>query len=147
MKTIDLSWEDLKPREDLGEDWYEWGGIDEEANVYLPGCRVVLSVGALIDTGGGYLDTGGGDLRTGGGYLRCGTLYWRRMDMPQVGGQMSTGKIRPTAHQRAYWEDRLGVELPGCWGEIEKKIALMLPELLKRECWTPTERWILESYR
>jgi hypothetical protein len=33
VETIKLERENLKPRPDMGENWYEWGGCDTKANI------------------------------------------------------------------------------------------------------------------
>ena len=175
MKTIEVKREDLKKRDDLGRDVYEWGGYHGEANILLPGCNIVLSPSRRLDTGGGHLDTGGGNLDTrggdlytrgghldtgggnlytgggnldtGGGGLICGVLYWKLMCMPAVPREkLHVGKVRPVECCRAYWSERLGIKLEGCYRKIEAEMADKLPELLARTDWTPTERWILESH-
>jgi len=47
-----------------------------------------------------------------------------------------------------YWSDRLGVKLGklDTWQEIESKILPLLPELLKRNCWSKSERRVMESW-
>ena len=102
----------------------------------------------FIDTNGGYIDTHGGYIDTHGGSLKCEILYWRLMCMPKV-AEMTIGKVRPDALMREYWQTRLGIMLVGCWNDIEKQLAPHLdkiPELLKDPKWTPTERWIMESW-
>ena len=119
-----------------------------------------IRTGGYIWTGGGNISTGGGDIRTGGniwvcggylstggGYLRCKALYWSCTMMPDVPrGKMQIGIVRPNGRDRNYWEKRLGVELPGCYEEIAEKIVPLLPDLLKLDKWSETERWIMESW-
>ena len=57
------------------------------------------------------------------------------------------GKILPTEQARGYWEERLGVQLPGCYAEIEKLIVPKLPDILKRTDLTKCERRVLESWQ
>ena len=175
MKTIRVGLDDCKKRDELGDNVYEWGGYNGVANIVLPGCDIVLSRGGSIDTGGGYIYTGGGSIDTGGGYIYtrggdiytgggsidtgggyintgggdmvCGILYWRLMCMPHVlKDKLAVAKVRPDVVCREYWAERLGMELVGCYNNIERALSERLPELLQREDWTPTERWILESH-
>ena len=154
MKTIRVGLDDCKKRDELGDNVYEWGGYNGVANIVLPGCDIVLSRGGSIDTGGGYIYTrggyiytGGGYIDTGGGYMVCGILYWRLMCMPHVlKDKLAVAKVRPDVVCREYWAERLGMELVGCYNNIERALSERLPELLQREDWTPTERWILESH-
>ena len=104
--------------------------------------------GGDIDTNGGYINTGGGYIDTGKGIIKCGILYWRLMCLPKA-GKIIVKKVRPDDFLREYWEERLGIKLEGCWREIEEQLAPILckiPELLKDPKWTPTERWIIESW-
>ena len=135
------------------------GDLSIEANVVVR-LDKPLVVGGYIWTGGGNISTGGGDIRTGGniwvcggylstggGYLRCKALYWSCTMMPDVPrGKMQIGIVRPNGRDRNYWEKRLGVELPGCYEEIAEKIVPLLPDLLKLDKWSETERWIMESW-
>ena len=99
---------------------------------------------------GGYLNVGGnidvrGQMKAQS--VRCRVLYWGLMCLPNVPRQkIHVSKIRPIACCREYWSERLGVNLTGCYAEIEAQIKPMLPTLLHRDDWTVTERWILESY-
>jgi hypothetical protein len=38
------------------------------------------------------------------------------------------------------------MKLSGCYEEIEKQVTPHLVEWLKLDKWTPTERWIMESW-
>jgi len=70
-------------------------------------------------------------------------LFWEFIYEPPF---KTEGKIYPTPACREYWEERLGMELEGCYKEIEKKIAPKLPKILKRKDLTRCERRILESW-
>jgi hypothetical protein len=58
MKTIKLTRENLKPRPDLGEDWYEWEGCDTRANIEIDE-GISLYVTGYIETNGGCIFTDG----------------------------------------------------------------------------------------
>jgi len=122
------------------------GGSIETGGGYIGG-GYIETHGGYINAGGGYIDTGGGYIDTGGASLACGVLYWRLMCMPGVPPeQLRVGRVRPDAMCRGYWEQRLGMALEGCWSAIERQVRPQLADLLAREDWTPTERWILESH-
>ena len=59
----------------------------------------------------------------------------------------TTGKIYPTASARKYWQARLNLDLSGCYGDIEKVVAPLIPDILKRTDLTACERRIIESWK
>jgi hypothetical protein len=129
------------------------GGIyTDGGNINTHGGNIYTHGGGIY-THGGNINTHGGDIDTHGGgidccTLNCGILYWCLMCMP-VTKKIVAEKIRPDECCREYWQERLGIELTGCWDEIEKTLAPYLekiPEILKDPKWTPTERWIIESW-
>jgi hypothetical protein len=68
MKTIKLTRENLKPRPDMGEDWYEWEGCDTEADIIVD-AGIDLFVTGNIYTHGGDINTFGGAIHTGGAHI------------------------------------------------------------------------------
>ncbi len=56
------------------------------------------------------------------------------------------GKIYPTAQTRNYWEERLKLDLSGCYQEIEERVKGLLPEILKRDDLTKCERKVIQSW-
>ena len=132
MKTLVLKKEDLNARPDLGRNWYEWAGGNVKANIECQGLNIFVS----------------SDLDTGGGNLICERLHWQLISKPIVGGRMTIKKfICPPEFQREYWKKRTGLDTEGCYAEIHKRIRSEIPRLLQRECWSETERWILESWK
>ena len=124
------------------------GNIDTSGGYIDTNSGDIDTNGGDIDTNGGYINTGGGYIDTGKGIIKCGILYWRLMCLPKA-GKIIVKKVRPDDFLREYWEERLGIKLEGCWREIEEQLAPILckiPELLKDPKWTPTERWIIESW-
>jgi len=57
------------------------------------------------------------------------------------------GKIYPPETTREYWQERLNIDLSGCYKEIEEVIKPLLPDILKRTDLTKCERRILESWK
>ena len=73
MKTLWITREELEPRPDIGEDWYEWEGCYEEANIVLPGCNVILAEHGHINTGGeSSTRAGESSIRSGQTWTRSG---------------------------------------------------------------------------
>ena len=133
MQTITLKKEDLKHRPDMGEDWYEWAGGTVEGNIRWEEFNVII-------TRRGYLDCGG--------YLYCGgDLNWSLASMPTAKEIRIKNPIRPPEYQREHWEKRTGLALSGCYEEIHERVRDKIPALLKKKCWSETERWILESWK
>ena len=131
---------------------YTFGGdIHTHRDIYTFGGDIhthsgfIDTHGGFIDTHGRFIDTRGRDIDTRDGDIKCGILYWSLINMPNC-RRVEAVKIRPAPHQRNYWQERLGIKLSNCWAEIEKTIVPQLPRLLSDDKWTPTERWILESY-
>ncbi len=69
--------------------------------------------------------------------------YWSYVYEPPF---KTEGKILPSVTTRKYWEERLQIDLDGCYEEIERKIKPLLPDILKRKDLTKCERRILESW-
>jgi len=65
--------------------------------------------------------------------------------MPRVAGTLAHGRVLPPSWQREHWGERLGVNTTGCYDEILARLDI--PKLLRRRCWSRTERWMLESWR
>jgi len=86
----------------------------------------------------------GGYLYVGGNCI-CTVLYWPHAARPTIVGADKVGQVRPPPWQRAHWQKRLGVDLSGCWDEIIPRVQASLPKLLRKKCWSDTERWILEK--
>ena len=59
----------------------------------------------------------------------------------------TTSKIYPTALAREYWQSRLGIDLAGCYKDIEKVVTLLIPDILTRTDLTACERRIIESWK
>jgi len=79
-----------------------------------------------------------------GGRCKAKSPYWSFVYDPPF---ETEGKIYPTEQARSYWECRLGLELKGCYEEIEKQIKPLIPEILARTDLTKCERRIIESWR
>ena len=131
----------------------EGGNLNTRGGNLNTGGGYLDTEGGYLDTGGGYLytrggylDTEGGNLNTGGGNLKCRNLYWQLMSMPTC-KKMEIRQIRPPGFQRKYWEKRTGLKLKGCYSEVYKTIKLEIPKLLRKKCWSETERWILNSWK
>jgi len=121
-------------------------------------CRGNLYCGGNLDCWGylycrGYLYCGGnldcrGNLYCGGNCAVSGDLLWSHASTPDVTGRFFHRLILPQEWQRAHWQERLGLDLgSGCYDEIVALVLPELPRLLRRKCWSSTERLILESLR
>jgi hypothetical protein len=86
METIKLTRENLKPRPDMGEDWYEWEGCDAKANIEVDDVNLfvtgdIKTGGGFIDTEGGFIYTSGGDIETKGGQIDTGIGFIRSLGL------------------------------------------------------------------
>jgi len=89
-----------------------------------------------------------GNLYCGGNCAVSGDLLWSHASTPDVTGRFFHRLILPQEWQRAHWQERLGLDLgSGCYDEIVALVLPELPRLLRRKCWSSTERLILESLR
>jgi len=67
------------------------------------------------------------------------------MSMPTLPEMHYINRVLPHLWQRDYWQERLGMELDGCYASLCKSIKPKLHSLLKDDKWSSTERWMLET--
>ncbi len=67
--------------------------------------------------------------------------YWGYMYEPPF---ETKGRILPPRSCRAYWEERTGLKLSGCYNDIAREVDVK--KLLRSRKWTSCERRILKSW-
>ena len=83
-----------------------------------------------------------------GDYLICQDLYWSHAAMPTLPAQNFIRRVLPPEWQQQHWSKRLNMRFSnGCYDSICKDVLAKMPTLLRRRCWSETERWILETLR
>jgi len=76
-----------------------------------------------------------------------GKIIWTHASLPNIKGRFFHREVWPAEWQRDYWRKRLGLKLEGCYSSVRAEVLENLPRLLKRKCWSETERWMLKSMK
>ena len=90
-----------------------------------------------------------GNLDCKGDYLIImGDLFWSHAHKPSMPTQTYIKRILPPSYQRDHWQERLGIDISEwCYDTLCGRALKRIPNLLKDEKWSSTERWILETLR
>ena len=110
-------------------------------------CRISLTCSGNLYCGS-YLCCVGRLSCMGSHLIVLGDLKWQLASMPCLPDKYYIRRVVPHGHQRAHWQERLGLDLSrGCYDELCSKVLKHIIRLLGDEKWSSTERWMLETLR
>jgi hypothetical protein len=156
MKTLIIKTEaQLEAALDKGRNMIFDGNIELQISIQSLHKVNNISSGGYIRSVGYIRSDGdissGGDIRSVGyirsvGLVKCRKLYWSHYAMPKA-KMIECEIVIPKCGDRTYWTERLCINCDGGERAALIRNAPTLKKLLRKKCWSKTERWMMESWQ